>query len=67
MIGIVRKVLSTRTQLTHKHHHYGGALCPSYGVVSLDTLNQAQITSLEGVRQEHFSLVSYIMVKNPLK
>ena len=36
-VGIVRKVLSTRTQLTHKHHHHGGAVCPSYGVVSLDT------------------------------
>jgi hypothetical protein len=21
--------------LTHKHHHHGGAVCPSYGVVSL--------------------------------
>ncbi len=22
-------VLSTRTQLSHKHHHHGGAVCPS--------------------------------------
>ena len=49
-VGIVRKVvLSTRTQLTHKHHHRGGAVCPSYGSVSLDTPDRTRATSSEGV------------------
>ena len=55
-VGIVRKVLLTRSQLTHKHHHHGGAVCPSYGVVSLDTPNRTRAFSLEGVRQERFGL-----------
>jgi hypothetical protein len=50
-VGIVRKVLLTRTQLTHKHHHHGGAVCPSYGVVSLDTPDRTRATSSEGVGQ----------------
>jgi hypothetical protein len=56
-VGIIRKVLSTRTQLTHKHHHHGGALCPSYGVVSLDMPDRTRATSSERVGQERFSLV----------
>ncbi len=48
-VGIVWKVLSTRTQLTHKHHHHGGAVCPSSGVVSLDTPDQTRVTSSGGV------------------
>ncbi len=48
-VGIVWKVLSTRTQLTHKHHHHGGAVCASYGVVSLDTPDPTRVTSSEGV------------------
>jgi len=58
-VGIVRKVLSTRTQLSHKHqhHHHGGAVCPSYGVVSLDTPDRTQATSSEGVGQERVGLV----------
>jgi len=36
MVGIAQKVLSTQTQLSHKHHHHGGAICPSNGVVSMD-------------------------------
>jgi hypothetical protein len=55
-VGIVRKVLLTRSQLTHKHHHHGGAVCPSYGVVSLDTPNRTRAFSLEGVWQERFGL-----------
>ncbi len=32
-------------QQSHKHHHHdGGAVCPSYGVVSMDTPNQMQVT-----------------------
>ncbi len=35
-VGIVRKVPSTpHTKLTHKHHHHGGAVCPSYRVHTL--------------------------------
>ncbi len=48
-VGIVRNVLLTRTQLTQKHHHHGGAVCPSYGVVSLDTPDPPQVTSSKGV------------------
>jgi len=48
-VGIVRKVSSTRTQLSHKHHHHGGAVCPSYGVVTLDAPDPTQVTSSEGV------------------
>jgi hypothetical protein len=36
MVGIVRKILLTLTQLSHKHHHHGGAVCPSYSVRSMD-------------------------------
>ena len=53
-VGIVRKVLSTQTQLSHKHHHHGGAICPSYCVVSLDTPDWTRATSLEGVGQKRF-------------
>ncbi len=45
-VGIVRKVLSIRTQLTHKHHHHGGAVCPSYGMLSLDLPDRTWTTSL---------------------
>ena len=32
-------------QQSHKHHHHdGGAVCPSYSVVSMDTPNQMQVT-----------------------
>ena len=48
-VGIVRKVPLTPTQLSHKHHHHGGAVCPSYGVGSMDPLNLMQVTSLKGV------------------
>jgi hypothetical protein len=47
----------TPNTTTHKHHHHGGAVCPSYGVVSLDTPDPTQVTSLEGVGQERISLV----------
>ena len=46
--GIVRKVPLTLTQLSHKHHHHGGAVCPSYGVVSMDTPDQMRVTSSKG-------------------
>jgi len=49
--------MPTQSQLTHKHHHNGGALCPSYGVLSLDTPNRTWATSSEGVGKERFSWV----------
>jgi hypothetical protein len=36
----------------HKHHHHGGAVCPSYGVGSMDTPDQTRVTSSEGVGRE---------------
>ena len=41
-VEIVRKVLSTQTQLSHKCHHHGGVVCPSYGVVSLNAPNRRE-------------------------
>jgi hypothetical protein len=48
-VGIVREYRRPPTQLTNKHHHHGGAVCPSYGVVLLDTPDPARVTSSEGV------------------
>jgi hypothetical protein len=56
-IGIVRKVPLTQTQLSHKHHHHGGAVCPSYGVITMVTPDRTRATPSEGVGQERFSLV----------
>jgi hypothetical protein len=42
---------------SHKQHHHCGAVCPSYGVVSLDTPDRMRATSSERVGQEPFSLV----------
>jgi hypothetical protein len=33
-VGIVQKSPSTPSQLSHKHHHHGGAISPSYGIDS---------------------------------
>ena len=55
-VGIVRKVPSTRTQLSHKHHHHGGAVCPSYGVLTMDTPDRTRATSSEGVGKEQDGL-----------
>jgi len=33
----------------HNNHHHGGAVCPSYGVGSMDTPDQTRVTSSEGV------------------
>ena len=45
---------STESTLHHKHnnqkhHHHGGAVCPSFGVGSVDPPNQTHVTSSEGV------------------
>jgi hypothetical protein len=58
MVGIVRKVPSTRTQLSHKHHHHGGAVCPSYGVVTLDMPDPTRLTSFEGVGRGRIRLIN---------
>ena len=50
-VGIVRKVPSTPTQQSHKHHNHGGAVCPSYGVVSMDKSYRTRASSSEGVGQ----------------
>ncbi len=36
----------------HKHLHHGGAICPSYGVGSMDTPDRTRVTSSEGVGRE---------------
>ena len=33
----------------HKHHHHGGAVCPSFGVGSMDPPDRTRVTSSEGV------------------
>jgi hypothetical protein len=43
------------TQLTHKHHHHGGAVRPSYGVGSMDPPNLRRVTSSKRVGQGRFS------------
>ena len=45
------------TQLFHKHHHHGKAICPSYGVGSVDPPDRMWAASSEGVGQERFGLV----------
>ena len=62
-VGIVRKVPSAPTQLSYKHHHHDGAVCPSYGVVSLDTPDPTQVTSSEGVGQGLIRWVWYKTIK----
>ena len=57
MVGIVRKVPLTQTQLSHKHHHHGRDVSPSYGVLTMDTPNQTWATPSEGVGEERFILV----------
>jgi hypothetical protein len=57
MVGIVRKVPSTLTQQSHKHHHHGGAVCPSYGVLTMNTPDRRWATPSEVVGQKRFSLV----------
>ena len=41
----------------HKHHHHGGAVCPSYGVGSMDPPNLRRVTSSKGVGQGRFGWV----------
>jgi hypothetical protein len=57
MVGIVQKVPTTTNTTIHKHHHHGGAVCPSYDVVSMDLPNLMVATSLEGVGQERFDWI----------
>ena len=47
---------STESTLHHKHnnhkyHHHGGAVCPSYGVGSMDPPDRTHVTPCGGVGQ----------------
>ena len=33
----------------HKHHHHGGAVCPSFGVGSMDPPDRTRVNSSKGV------------------
>jgi hypothetical protein len=35
----------------HKHHHHGGAVCPSFGVGSMDPPDRTRVTSSKGVER----------------
>ena len=63
LVGIVRKVPLTRAQLSHKHHHHGGAIDPSYGVLTMDTPDRMQATSSEGVGRGWLGGVLYKSIK----
>ena len=44
---------STESTVHHKHnnpqhHHHGGAVCPSYGMGSMDSSDRTRVTSFEG-------------------
>jgi len=43
------KVPQTPTQQSHKYDHHGVAVCPSYGVGSMDPPDRMRVTSSEGV------------------
>jgi hypothetical protein len=53
-VGIVQKVPSPTNTTIHKHHHHGGAVCPSYDMGSIDPANLTLKNCLEEVGQEHF-------------
>jgi hypothetical protein len=50
-VGIVWNSPSTPPHQSHKHHHHGGAVCPSYGVVSMDTPDRTWVTYSKLVRR----------------
>ena len=57
-VGFVRRN-STKSTITtnttiNKHHHHGGAVCPSYGVGSMDPPNLRRVTSSKGVGQGRY-------------
>jgi len=47
----------TSNTTINKHHHHGGAVCPSYGVGSMDPPNLRRVTSSKRVGQERFGWV----------
>jgi len=57
-VGFVRRNSTKSTVISNttinKHHHHGGAVCPSYGVGSMDPPNLRQVTSSKGVGQGRF-------------
>jgi hypothetical protein len=52
MLGKVQKLSSTTN--TTIHHHHGEAVCPFYGMGSMDLPNPTQVTSSKGIGQGHF-------------
>jgi hypothetical protein len=62
-VGIVRKVPSTTNTTINKHHHHGGAVCPSYGVGSMDPPDPTEVTSSEGVGQGRLGWVKCKTIK----
>jgi hypothetical protein len=48
-VGIVREFRRSPTQPPHKHHHHGGAVCPSYGVGSMDPPDRTRRPYSKGV------------------
>ena len=58
-VGFVRRNSTKSTVISNttinKHHHHGGAVCPSYGVGSMDPPNLRRVTSSKGVGQGRFS------------
>ncbi len=62
-VGIVREFGQASTQQSHKHHCRGGAVCPSYGVVYMDTPDRTQVTYSKGGGQERCGLDQYKSLK----
>ena len=48
---------STQLIKKTKHHHHGGAVCPSYGVESVGLPDPARVTSSEGFGRGRLHLV----------
>jgi hypothetical protein len=53
----------TTSKLLHKHQNQGGAVRPSYSVVSVDLPNPTQLTFSEGVGGGRFGLVQFTSLK----
>jgi hypothetical protein len=58
----VQKVPSTTNTTIHKHHHHGGAVCPSYGVGSIDLPTSTDGWPSEGFGQGRCCGVLYVLM-----
>ena len=45
----MESAVNTNTTPPTKRYHRGGAVCPYYGVVSVDVPNPTRVTSSEGI------------------